>query len=356
MKKLATALILSALLPKLSHAQSSVQLYGSLDEGVTYVNNEHGGHAAVVGPVAVPDFLGFRGSEDLGGGLKAIFRLETAFNTATGANLVPADIFSRVAYVGLSSPAGTMTLGRQFDLTNDTLTQNSNGIIQYSYYLFHPANLDNTALTEVNNAIKYTTPTFGGLSLTAMYGFNDSSAQPGRVFAVDAIYNQGPLRASAVYSGWHDRTVDLASKLGYTSFLGQALGTGKTFFANSTDITGLSARYALNDSLTVHGMLTHVSIEAPAGSAHMATGELGVDVMTSRFNTINVGGFLSSLTGAHYQEVGLGDVYSLSKQTIVYAQTAYQHANGRADAAISLLAPSNTANQLLFRVGVHHFF
>ncbi|MFM0704383.1 porin [Paraburkholderia sediminicola] len=337
-------------------AQSSVNVYGSIDEGVTYVTNEGGNHAVLAGPVAVPDFIGFQGSEDLGGGMKALFRLETGYVSNTGANIVPADMFSRVAFVGLSGRDGTLTLGRHFDLTNDTLTQNSNGLLQFSYYLFHPASLDDTALTSVNNSVKYTTPSFGGLTFTVLYGLADTSTQPGRVFSVDAIYDRGPLRAAAVYSSWHDRTANLAAKLGYTSFLGQSLAGGKMFMATSTDISGLSGRYVLNSKLSLHGMLTHVSIDARLGSAEMNTAEAGADFQISPQNTVTLGGFVSSLTGTHYQEVGLGDIYALSKRTVVYVQATYQHANGSGDAAIPLLSPSNASGQAAFRIGVHHFF
>jgi predicted porin len=88
----------------------------------------------------------------------------------------------------------------------------------------------------------------------------------------------------------------------------------------------------------------------------MNTAEAGADFQTSPQNTVTLGGFVSSLTGTHYQEVGLGDIYALSKRTVVYAQATYQHANGSGDAAIPLLSPSNASGQAAFRIGVHHFF
>lgn len=355
MKRFLIALNL-VLLSNLAIAQSSVTIYGSLDEGITYVSNEHGGHAAVVSPVAVPDFFGFRGVEDLGGGTKALFRLETGFRSNNGTNLVAGDMFSRVAMVGLSSPWGGVTLGRQFDLTNETLMPNANGVLQYAYYLMHPGNLDNIGVTEVNNSIKYSTPDFGGLSFAVEYGMADSTTQPGRVLSVDGIYNRGPFRVAAVYSSWHDRSVDLATTLGYSSFLGQTLGGGKLFTAKSTDITGIAGRYQVSQYVAIHGMVTHISFDAPLGSAHMATAEAGADLSVSPFNTVTIGGYVSSLTGTHYQEIGLGDLYSLSKSTIVYAQTIYQHANGLGHPAMPLLAPSDDSSQLIFRIGVHHFF
>src|SRR5258708_32662296 len=58
---------------------------------------------------------GFVGQEDLGGGLSAIFRLESGFNVENGTSAQGGREFVRQAYVGLSSPYGTLTLGRQYD-------------------------------------------------------------------------------------------------------------------------------------------------------------------------------------------------------------------------------------------------
>lgn len=352
----AAVVFVSGMLNINAHAQSSVDLYGSIDEGITYVTNEGGGHAAVVGPVAVPDYFGLRGTEDLGGGYKAFFKLQSGFTSNNGANLVPADMFSWLSYVGLTTPLGSLSLGRQFDLTDEALTPNSNGVLQFSYYLFHPANLDDAALTSVNNSIKYTTPSMGGLTMSALYGMDDSSTQPGRVLAFDAIYEHGPFRASAVYSSWHDRAINLGAKLGYTSFLGQSLRDGAIFMAKSANIAGVSARYQGTGIFGVHGMYTHVSIDAPTGSGSMNTVEAGVDLHTTPFNTLTLGGFYSSLTGTRYQEAAIGDVYALSKRTVVYAQASYEHASGEGNAAMALLQPSDASGQAAFRVGLHHFF
>jgi predicted porin len=340
-----------------ANAQSSVQLYGSIDEGVTYVTNEGGGHNVVVGPVAVPDYWGLRGAEDLGGGYQAFFKLQSGFTSNNGANLISTDMFSWLSFVGLTTPYGSVSLGRQFDLTNDALTPSSNGVLQYSYFLFHPGNVDDAALTSVDNSIKYTTPSIGGLALSAMYAMADSTTQPGRVLAFDAIYDQGPLRVGAVYSSWHDKEINLEAKLGYTSFLGESLRGGASFIARSADIAGVSARYQGAGVVGLHGMFTHVAIDATTGeSGSMNTVEAGVDFRTTPFNTITLGGFYSSLTGTRYQEAAIGDLYALSKSTIVYAQASYQHASGAGNAGMALLQPSSASGQGAFRVGMHHFF
>lgn len=359
MKKIYLACLVALPCMSSAWAQSSVTLYGSIDEGITYNTNSQGHAATTVGPIAVPDFYGMRGKEDLGGQLSAIFALQNGFKSNTGQGTIAADAFSQFAWVGLSSPQyGTLTLGRQLDLATEALRVNSNGSLQYNFYLFHPANLDNLGITgdSINNSVKYTTPTIGGFNASGIYGFADSSTQPGRVYSADIVYYQGPLRVSAVYSSWRNHAINLVSGLGETRFLGQSLAGGAVFTAQRQDIAGLSALYKATDKLQVHGVLTQVNLATAAQSGRMRTAELGADYNTTFANAVTMGGYVSWFGGTRYDEVGAGDVYSLSKSTIVYAQVTYQHADGVGNAAMPLLAAANSPNQTAFRVGMHHFF
>lgn len=358
MKK--TRIIFGALtlLSAAAQAQSSVTLYGSIDEGVTYTSNAKGHGTAAVGPVAVPDFFGFRGTEDLGGKWKAIFALQNGFLTNTGGGTIAGEAFSHFAWVGLSSPYGAVTLGRQLDLTTETLRLSSDGGLQYTFYLFHPANLDNIGIRgdSINNSVKYVTPDFGGLKGAVLYGFDDSTAQPGRVFSANVTYIGGPLRASAVFSSWRNHAIDIGSQLGYGSFLGQSLSGGAIFNAKTQEIAGLSATYVVNRRLDVHGVLTQVNLSSVTQSGRMRNVEGGADFHTTTANSVTLGGYVSWLTSTRYAALGLGDVYALSQRTIVYAQAVYQHADGAGHAALALLSPSNSQNQAALRIGVHHFF
>src|SRR5258707_7574337 len=106
-----------------AHAQSSVTLYGTLDAGMVYSNNE-GGHSnwqQASGSVS-NTYFGLRGDEDLGGGLHAIFKLENGFNLNNGQFTENGSIFNRQAYVGLRSDQyGLASLGRQYDSMVDYL-------------------------------------------------------------------------------------------------------------------------------------------------------------------------------------------------------------------------------------------
>src|SRR5260370_41929819 len=102
MKK-TVALLTFPLMAGVAHAQSSVTLYGLLDAGVVYINNQSG-HAnveTITGQTNGSRF-GFKGAEDLGGGMKAIFTLENGFDTSNGKLLQGSREFGRQAFVGLT--------------------------------------------------------------------------------------------------------------------------------------------------------------------------------------------------------------------------------------------------------------
>ena len=117
MKKTLMVAALTGVFATAAHAQSSVTLYGLIDAGITYTNNQqgHSNWKATSGSVNGSRW-GLRGSEDLGGGLKAIFTLENGFSIMNGTNGQGGREFGRQAFVGLSSDQfGAVTLGRQYD-------------------------------------------------------------------------------------------------------------------------------------------------------------------------------------------------------------------------------------------------
>jgi predicted porin len=128
MKKSLIYLGIPMYVASVAHAQSNVTLYGIIDTGVNYTNNVQtaktatglkggsqvamieGGSAGLQG-----SRWGLRGTEDLGGGLKSLFVLESGFYSNNGALTQGGAMFGRQAYVGLSNSIGTLTLGRQYD-------------------------------------------------------------------------------------------------------------------------------------------------------------------------------------------------------------------------------------------------
>src|ERR1700734_1212016 len=120
-RTLLAAAIPAIFLSTVAHAQSSVTLYGLIDEGFDFTTNGQGhrGYEMVSGDTAGSRW-GLKGNEDLGGGLSAVFQLENGFNPNTGALGQGGLEFGRQAFVGVSSKQlGTVTLGRQYDPTID---------------------------------------------------------------------------------------------------------------------------------------------------------------------------------------------------------------------------------------------
>ncbi|MFM0667112.1 porin [Paraburkholderia sediminicola] len=340
-----------------ANAQSSYTLYGSIDESIGYVTNTKGGHAVVMGPIAVPDQFGFKGSEDLGGGTSAIFRLENGYFSNTGSFATAGVLFSRMAWIGLSNERyGSITMGRQWDLTNEVFTPNANGAVQYNYLAYHPGNIDNAAVTPLSNTIRYASPVWYGMSAHVMYGFADASTGQGRYFGTDVFYASGPLKLSAVYSDTRNKAYAFNTALGYASFLGQNLAGGSAFRASSTRIAGMAGSWTPNRTWAVHGILNTVRIADAADAAHATTAELGVNWSMTPFNAVVAGGSTTWFNGHAYTTVALSDLYHLSVRTMLYAEATYQHASGGAKAALPSLAPSSTSSQASLRFGVQHYF
>ncbi|WP_408457339.1 porin [Paraburkholderia fungorum] len=98
-----------------AHAQSSVTLYGSIGEGFEYISNlgGHADYALVSGTQQLGNRWGLKGTEDLGGGLSAVFQLENGFSVNNGSALPNGQMFGRQAYVGLASnDMGALTFGQ----------------------------------------------------------------------------------------------------------------------------------------------------------------------------------------------------------------------------------------------------
>ena len=121
MKHRTTICFAAAVMGCATACAQQVTIYGLVDEGVEYVHGSDGGAGTKVndwrvGAATAPSRLGFRGSEDLGGGLKALFTMESGMSVDTGALSQGSRIFGRQAFVGLSSAYGTLSFGRQYTM------------------------------------------------------------------------------------------------------------------------------------------------------------------------------------------------------------------------------------------------
>lgn len=166
-----TAIVGAALLMAYAagaHAQSNVTIYGTLDTGVERVTNVGANRDTVTRMPgitgSIPSRLGFRGSEDLGEGLKANFVLEQGISLDQGTLNQGGRVFGRQAYVGISGPWGALSFGRQYSqifwsFIGDTMGPNIYSMGDLDGYLSN-ARLDNT--------IAYR-GTFNGFTVGATY-------------------------------------------------------------------------------------------------------------------------------------------------------------------------------------------
>ncbi|WP_156992801.1 porin [Paraburkholderia oxyphila] len=344
----------------LADAQSSVTLYGNLDTSVAFFNNVGGKQLYTTEDGNfIPDFFGLTGTEDLGGGLSAIFRLESGWLPSSGKLTVPNQIFQREATVGISSEQfGTLKLGHQPSFMFDVLSPMSTGWIGGGFNTFHQGNLDELANTfEFDNSAKYVSPTWYGLSFGAQFGFGNQPGNfaEGRNYGFTVQYKNGPLKLGAVYTNESDRFLELVDFVGLRSFLGTPL-PAQGIVADRVQNWGAGGTYALGDWL-LHAMFTQTRIDMPGDSANANTVDAGVSYTIGKVDTVGFGGSIENLDGGHWVTLSLSNLYSLSKRTVLYQQAMYQHASG-ANAVASLLGagPASGSSQVGVAIGIQHFF
>lgn len=187
-----------------AHAQSSVELYGTVDLGIQYLTHAGAGGKSRLGLQsgnAIPSHFGIRGAEDIGGGRQIYFDLENGFNVNNGGMADSSAFFNRYAYLGYRDPQwGALEMGREWNLMFQTLLDfDATGMAQYS--------LLSTSLFPVQtdwpgNAVKYISPTWRGLTGYAEYSFGQQlagAASAGRYLGLALAYDAGPFSARAVY-------------------------------------------------------------------------------------------------------------------------------------------------------------
>ncbi|CAN0626480.1 general bacterial porin, GBP family [Burkholderia multivorans] len=382
MKKLALSALSFALLGAtgMAHAQNSVTLYGVIDTSIAYVHG-NGGKAnnawQMLSGNESGSRWGLKGSEDLGGGLKAIFQLESGFDPANGGLGQNKGIFGRQAYVGLQSETyGALTLGRQYDPLTDLVQGLTGDNIAFEYAT--PGDVDNNDNSaRFNNAIKYTSPVVGGFQFVGMYALSGVAGKPGtgQTWSAAGAYNNGPFAIAAGYlhltngttrTGWTSPTADAgavfdgpinagyatASSVGIAHVAGQytigpvAFGLG---YSNAQYYQDGSSQFTSTEKYnTGRGWVTYQATPAV---------QLGLGYAFTR---------ASGDTDAKYHQVSASASYSLSKRTDVYLIGAYQHASGEqrvnattvqsAQASIASSGAAGTNSQELVAIGMRHKF
>jgi len=236
MKKSALALaVLAALsLNNSASAQTNVQVYGLIDAGVEAVNhagpNDHGLVRVISGGKNTSRW-GFRGTEDLGGGLKAVFNLEGGILLDTGA--ADGALFKRQANVGLDGSFGRVVIGRSFTTTYDLVIKFDPMGFAPNYSWATSGNATGPSkygmTTAFDNLIKYTGHA-GGFTYGATIGLGEQpgSAADSRKYAVGGSWAGGPLSLMASYEQINGNTVAATGNRDETSafHLGAAYQAG----------------------------------------------------------------------------------------------------------------------------------
>ena len=327
--KVAPAII--AMTSEVAQAQSNVEVYGIVDTAVEWARSGDGVNVnrLVSGQNSASRF-GMRGSEDIGGGLKANFWLENGFNTDTGALSDSARLFNRRATVGLSGPWGRVDLGRQFRpearavFGMDPFDGGSTA---------SPSNTYSNTVFRTDNAVVYETPNVNGFVGRLMYAFGEApGAFNGANNDVGASlqYYNGPVYLAYAYDA---RTNATNSDKRRWHSLGGAydFGVAKLYAAYRTRKEGAvgldESSYWLGVSVplgawTLSATATRVNDKTPADKG--ATG------------------------------IGLGADYALSKRTTLYGR--FGKVNNKNGATFNLDNGINGPSPSSLALGLRHKF
>ncbi|MEA3118388.1 MAG: outer membrane protein OmpU [Paraburkholderia sp.] len=347
----------------IAHADDLLQLYGIVDGGVAYVTNEGGAHAwSQTSGVAQSDRWGLRGMEELGDGMRAIFRLENGFTLYDGRFSQGGLEFGRQAFVGIASDRlGTLTFGRQYDFMTTNLTGFSSGTLTPSVFAFHLGDLDRLGAERINNAVRYVTPQLAGLQLGALYAFGGKpgSFSSNSAAGFGASYAIGAFKAGAAYVQIHNYTA--AFGIG-TAVLGTPLvGTTSqgllTPFRTFDKLTGsgVGASYQLGPAL-LHALLTTVDLSQGGTNASLRTAEGGLKYSISFAFSLAASYARSTLANNGWNQFVAGADYLLSKSTDIYLNAVYLHASAGVRAQIFALPASSSNSQTVVAFGMRHAF
>lgn len=382
-----------------SFAQSSVTLYGVIDNSMTYQSSQtslgstSGGRSNIKmsNGVWVGSRFGVKGSEDLGGGSAAIFNLESRFSAPNGNQQFTNAMFGGQAWVGLSNNQyGSLTLGRQYTSYYTLLSPYSPTTWGTGFYGAHAGDVDQMdTIYRVNNSIVYTSPVIDGFKFSGSYatGGVAGSVNRGSTWSGAVQYKLGAFGIAAGITrlnnatpggGTYDATNSTTTSAGEA---GVSAVTNGYITAQAQQRIAVAAGYAFNDSWDVSATYSNVQYIPGINSTFTDTAifntvgavlhwkpslpwDLAVDASYTRATKAN--GIASE---AQYEQVTTTQYYALSKRTGLYAVEAYQRTHGQtlgtsgniitATATIGdgfQSAPSSSQSMFAAGVGIVHRF
>ena len=350
MKKSLLAFALASAFAGTAFAQTNLAIYGIADIGYAYFDNGTDSTSRLDSGNQSGSRLGFRGSEDLGSGLSAIFTLENGFNldngtpgqsTATGATR----LFGRQAFVGLNSGFGAFKLGRQINPIRNSVE----AIDPFAIGLAGAANnVFNTYGDRSDNTINYSLPQniLGGIKGELAYSFGEApqSTSLGRTWGGAIGYAGGVFDVTAAY---HDVNLVVA---------GGDAGSAKTAFLGGTwdfRVVKVHAAYAWNKgedtagNEILKGKDGMLGLSAPVGPGRLLASY--IRHKDDRFDDRDA------------DQWALGFTWDLSKRTNLYTSYARMKNDGGAVLGFtgvnSAYAPAGVGQDpSLFNLGIRHKF
>ncbi|MFM0340021.1 porin [Paraburkholderia fungorum] len=337
-----------------AHAQSSVTLYGIVDASLLYTSKtldpatgQSAGHQYSFTDSGLSGSrFGMRGAEDLGGGMRAIFELESGISIANGSlSNSNGNEFGRQAWVGVDSRFGTVKAGLQFspfflavyDFDPREMSYFGSGLVTY---------LNNVFVTGLfnPNAVSYTSPEIAGLQASALMAFGGAAGdfQAGRQYSASLRYHLGSLTVdAALYSGNAGGSAASIAIPSAVEFNGRALGANYVFNNLTVKLSYVQYKVAcsFNDRVYAGGASYRIT---PA-----FTVDAGVWVTRDANNSSNNSVLAST-----------GLEYSLSKATMVYGQAGFVTNHGAMHTGISVNNALNEATGTTagVNVGIRHMF
>ncbi|MBO9536635.1 porin [Herbaspirillum sp.] len=343
-------------------AQSSVTIYGIIDTGVVYTTNANAaGNSNFKMPSltgSFPSRIGFKGTEDLGGGLQAMFVLESGFAPDTGAMGQGNRLFGRQSFVGLKGDWGQVMLGRQVNMTylsglkTDVMGPNIFAIGSIDPYLPNARS---------DNAIGYL-GTFSGFTVGATYSFGRDTASSG-----------GPAATNCAgeVAGNSKACRQVTAMLGYD---GKGFGVTTSYdilYGNTGAANGLSSSDNTDQRVTLNGyvMLGEAKIGAGVidrrtraaantntdsdlyylGVSYPFSAALVLDAQISRLDVKNSPNDVNLLVARL--------TYNLSKRTALYTSVGRITNGGTSAVAIDAGGTVGAGkNQVGVMTGIRHTF
>ena len=318
-----------------AQAQSSVTLFGTVDVGVSHVRSDTGSRTGLSHSGANISRYGFRGVEDLGGGMSASFWLEAGFSPDTGDTSAG---FNRRATVSLSGRWGELRLGRDDSATFlNTLIFDpflTNGVGGTNTFVMNGA-----PTIQISNAVSYfLPPNLGGFYGQVQHAFserlNTDPTVAGEYNGARVGWRQGPFHASASAAKLHGLTQDQDQRfrnigLSYDFGVAQPMLLWASHKRGDVDVRGLQ-----------------LGVKVPLGAGEVRASVARYDTRGSR---------------ADWNKVALGYAHNLSRRTQLYATVARVSNSAGAQKAIGaqgVAAPTNVpgGKSTGYDVGMRHFF